>query len=125
MADENYIDGRNGYIDGDGYIDFYYDSESGEEGLVIVGGEGGLVIGSETYILLDAPKILFSPETPLLTKAQDLAGAINEIYQKRHGNKSAGTTTASTNKAAFSNQDNGGNDNGKQENRISFFQGDS
>lgn len=59
MADENYI-----------YL--YKDGESGKAGTVIAG---------KDVVLLDASEVLLSPDTPLLTNAQDVAGAINELFQ--------------------------------------------
>ena len=59
MADEN-------------YIDLYKDDESGKVGTSIAG---------KDVVLLDAPEVLLSPDTPLLTNAQDVAGAINELFQ--------------------------------------------
>ena len=58
MADEN-------------YVDLYNDTESGKEGTMVAGRD---------VILLDAPEVLLSPDTPLLTNAQDVAGAINELF---------------------------------------------
>ena len=59
MADEN-------------YTDIYYDSENDKEGIEIRG---------KNAVLLNAPEVLLSPDTPLLTEAQDIAGAINELFQ--------------------------------------------
>lgn len=59
-------------------IECYYDKASGKQ---------GISFESPGVIVLNAPEVLLSPETPLLTKSQDLAGAINEIWKKRHGNK--------------------------------------
>lgn len=41
----------------------------------------GHAIKCRDVIMLDAPEILLSPNTPLLTDAQDIAGAINELFQ--------------------------------------------
>lgn len=63
MADEN-------------YTEYYYNEETGEEGIEIAG---------KDVILLNAHEVLLSPDTPLLTEAQDLAGAINELFQSGGG----------------------------------------
>ncbi|MGN0587168.1 MAG: hypothetical protein ACI4JF_07775, partial [Oscillospiraceae bacterium] len=55
-----------------GYFDGYTDEDSGKVGSVIHG---------KDIILLDAPEVMLSPDTPLLTNAQDVAGAINELFQ--------------------------------------------
>ena len=52
------------------YIELY--SKDGKEGVNIKG---------QDVILLDAPEVRLSPDTPLLTNAQDVAGAINELFQ--------------------------------------------
>lgn len=54
------------------FIDLYVDSESKNEGIEIKG---------RNIVLLNAPEVLLSPDTPLLTEAQDIAGAINELFQ--------------------------------------------
>ena len=59
MADEN-------------YVDLYKDEETGKVGTIIAG---------KDVVRLNAPEVLLSPDTPLLTNAQDLAGAINELFQ--------------------------------------------
>lgn len=41
--------------------------------------EKGYAIQARDVIMLDAPKVYLSPNTPLNTMAQDLAGAINEL----------------------------------------------
>ncbi|MBP1561882.1 MAG: leucine-rich repeat domain-containing protein [Oscillospiraceae bacterium] len=41
----------------------------------------GVQIKGKDVILLNAPEVKLSPKTPLLTKAQDVAGAINELFQ--------------------------------------------
>jgi len=56
MVDENYSD--------------IYVGDNGKEGYLIKGKDA---------IMLDAPELLPSPDTPLLTEAQDLVGAINEL----------------------------------------------
>ena len=53
-----------------GYFDGYTDEDTGDIGAEISGRD---------VIRLNAPKVILSPDTPLLTKAQDLAGAINEL----------------------------------------------
>lgn len=58
------------------YTDIYYDPESDKEGIEIHGKDA---------VLLNAPEVLLSPDTPLLTKAQDVAGAINELFQSGGG----------------------------------------
>lgn len=40
----------------------------------------GVQIKGKDVILLNAPEVLLSPDTPLLTEAQDVAGAINELF---------------------------------------------
>ena len=55
-----------------GYFDGYTDEDSGKVGSVVHGSD---------VILLDAPEVRLSPDTPLLTEAQDIAGAINELFQ--------------------------------------------
>lgn len=40
----------------------------------------GVQIKGKDVILLNAPEVLLSPDTPLLTTAQDIAGAINELF---------------------------------------------
>ena len=52
------------------YIELY--SKDGKEGVNIKG---------QDVVLLDAPEVRLSPDTPLLTNAQDVAGAINELFQ--------------------------------------------
>lgn len=52
------------------YIELY--SKDGKEGVNIKG---------QDVILLDTPEVRLSPDTPLLTNAQDVAGAINELFQ--------------------------------------------
>lgn len=54
------------------FIDLYCDDTAEKEGIEIKGRD---------VILLDAPEVLLSPDTPLLTEAQDIAGAINELFQ--------------------------------------------
>lgn len=56
------------------YIELY--SKDGKEGVNIKG---------QDVILLDAPEVRLSPDTPLLTNAQDVAGAINELFQLEPG----------------------------------------
>lgn len=41
----------------------------------------GIEIKGKDVIRLNAPEVLLSPDTPLLTEAQDIAGAINELFQ--------------------------------------------
>lgn len=62
MADENYID-----------LYTATDEETGEE-------TEGMIVKGKDVVMLDAPEVLLSPETPLLTEAQDVAGAINELF---------------------------------------------
>lgn len=45
----------------------------------------GVLIKGRDVIVLDAPEILPSPNTPLLTEAQDLVGAINELKKDLDG----------------------------------------
>ena len=52
------------------YIELY--SKDGKEGVNIKG---------QDVVILDAPEVRLSPDTPLLTNAQDVAGAINELFQ--------------------------------------------
>lgn len=40
----------------------------------------GVQIKGKDVILLNAPEVRLSPDTPLLTEAQDVAGAINELF---------------------------------------------
>ena len=40
----------------------------------------GVQIKGKDVIMLNAPEVLLSPDTPLLTTAQDVAGAINELF---------------------------------------------
>lgn len=61
MADESYID--------------LYD-ENDKEGMIVKG---------KDVVMLDAREVLLSPDTPLLTKAQDVAGAINELFSSGTG----------------------------------------
>ena len=63
MADEN-------------YIEVYADDETHKEGTLIKG---------KDVIQLEAPEVLLSPDTPLLTEAQDVAGAINELFRSGSG----------------------------------------
>ena len=55
-----------------GYVDGYTDENTGDIGIEIYGRDA---------VLLNAPEVRLSPDTPLLTKAQDVAGAINELFQ--------------------------------------------
>lgn len=55
-----------------GYFDGYTEEDSGKVGAKIHG---------KDIILLDAAEVRVSPDTPLLTNAQDVAGAINELFQ--------------------------------------------
>ena len=50
----------------------YDDTENDKKGIEIAGRD---------VVQLNAPEVLLSPDTPLLTKAQDVAGAINELFQ--------------------------------------------
>lgn len=59
-----------------GYIDGYTDESTGNIGIEIYGRDA---------VLLNAPEVRLSPDTPLLTKAQDVAGAINELFQSGTG----------------------------------------
>ena len=59
-----------------GYFDGYTDEDTGDIGAEVSG---------QDVIRLNAPKVILSPDTPLLTKAQDLAGAINELFQSGSG----------------------------------------
>ena len=61
MADENYID---------------FIKKDNNEGIEIKG---------KDMIKLNAPLVYLSDDTPLLTNAQDLAGAINELFQGGSG----------------------------------------
>ena len=61
MADENYID--------------FIKKDSNE----------GIEIKGKDMIKLNAPFVYLSDDTPLLTSAQDLAGAINELFQGGSG----------------------------------------
>lgn len=63
MADEN-------------YVDLYKDEETGKVGTIIAG---------KDVVRLGAPEVLLSPDTPLLTNAQDVAGAINELFSEGEG----------------------------------------
>ena len=65
------------------YIELY--SKDGKEGVNIKG---------QDVVLLDAPEVRLSPDTPLLTNAQDLAGAINELFQSEPGGGDIGTLKA-------------------------------
>lgn len=58
------------------YVDFYMDEKTNKEGMEIAG---------KNVIRLDAPEVLLSPDTPLLTNAQDVAGAINELFNEGGG----------------------------------------
>lgn len=42
----------------------------------------GYAIKARDVIMLDAPEVFLSPDTPLLTEAQDVAGAINELFNE-------------------------------------------
>lgn len=57
-------------------VGFYWDQEPEDEEKEE---EKGYAIQARDVIMLDAPKVLPSPLTPLNTKAQDYVGAINEI----------------------------------------------
>lgn len=46
--------------------------------------EGELIKGKD-FIRLESPLVLLSKKTPLLTEAQDVAGAINELFQSGTG----------------------------------------
>lgn len=59
-----------------GYVDGYTDESTGDIGIEIYGRD---------VVLLNAPEVRLSPDTPLLTKAQDVAGAINELFQSGTG----------------------------------------
>ena len=61
MADENYID--------------FIKKDSNE----------GIEIKGKDMVKLNAPFVYLSDDTPLLTTAQDLAGAINELFQGGSG----------------------------------------
>lgn len=63
MADEN-------------YIDLYVDEKKDKEGITVTG---------KDVVQLNAPEVYLSPDTPLLTKAQDVAGAINELFSEGEG----------------------------------------
>ncbi|MCH5192993.1 MAG: leucine-rich repeat protein [Oscillospiraceae bacterium] len=63
MADEN-------------RIKMYIDDKEKKEGIAVT---------SKDVIQLDAPEVLLSPDTPLLTNAQDVAGAINELFKEGGG----------------------------------------
>lgn len=52
------------------YVDLY--SADGKEGIEIKG---------KDVIMLDAPEVRLSPDKPLLTKSQNIADAINELFQ--------------------------------------------
>lgn len=54
-----------------GWVQGYSDSEDTSK--------EGIDIQAKDVIRLDAPEVLLSPDTPLKTKAQDVAGAINEL----------------------------------------------
>lgn len=45
------------------------------------GSKEGVGVKGKDVIMLDAPEVKLSPDTPLLTNAQDIAGAINELFQ--------------------------------------------
>lgn len=62
-------------MDDESYIDLYTatDEETGEE-------TEGMIVKGKDVVMLNAPEVLLSPETPLLTEAQDVAGAINELF---------------------------------------------
>lgn len=62
------------------YIDLYTatDEETGKE-------TEGMIVKGKDVIVLDAPAVMLSPETPLLTEAQDVAGAINELFNSGSG----------------------------------------
>ncbi len=45
----------------------------------------GVLIKGKDVIMLDAPAVLPSPDTPLLTEAQDIVGAINELKKLSSG----------------------------------------
>lgn len=57
-------------------VGFYWDQEPEDEEKEE---EKGYAIQAQDVIMLDAPKVLASPSTPLLTHAQDYVGAINEL----------------------------------------------
>ena len=61
MADENYID------------------------LIRKNTDEGIEIKGKDIVKLNAPFVYLSDDTPLLTSAQDLAGAINELFQGGSG----------------------------------------
>ena len=58
-----------------GYIDGYVSDD----------GKIGLEVHGEEAVKLNAPLVYLSDDTPLLTSAQDLAGAINELFQGGSG----------------------------------------
>ena len=58
-----------------GYIDGYVSDD----------GKIGLEVHGEEAVKLNAPFVYLSDDTPLLTTAQDLAGAINELFQGDSG----------------------------------------
>lgn len=58
-----------------GYIDGYVSDD----------GKIGLEVHGEEAVKLNAPFVYLSDDTPLLTTAQDLAGAINELFQGGSG----------------------------------------
>lgn len=49
--------------------------------LFSVDSKEGVGVKGKDVIMLDAPEVKLSPDTPLLTNAQDIAGAINELFQ--------------------------------------------
>lgn len=56
-----------------GYIQGYHGEDTSKRGLELI---------ATDVIQLDAPEVFLSPDTPLKTKAQDVAGAINELYER-------------------------------------------